>query len=61
YLNVNLFACQGIAVQWQAFQHPVYPQQHGEFLSHLSALDLLLNCGEESPAILSRCLEQEAL
>jgi len=61
YLDVNLFADQGVAVQWQTFEHPVYPQQHGEFLSHLSALDLLLNCGEESPAILARSLEQEAM
>ena len=61
YLDVNLFTGQGIAVQWQTFEHPVYPQQHGEFVSHLSALDLLLNCGEESPAILARGLAQEAM
>jgi hypothetical protein len=30
----------------------VYAQQHGEFVPFLSALDLLLNCGAESAAII---------
>jgi hypothetical protein len=52
YLDVELFARHGIAVDWQHFPHPVYPQQHGEFVGYLSAVDLLLNCGEESPTVL---------
>lgn len=60
YLDIDLFASKGIQVQWQPNQHPVYQQQHGEFLSHLSALDLLLNCGEESSAILAGGFTQEA-
>ena len=57
---MDLFTRHGISVRWQDFHHPVYPQMHGEFLSHLSALDLLLNCGEESPAILAGRVEKEA-
>jgi hypothetical protein len=53
YLDVELFARHGIAVEWQNFEHPVYPQQHGEFVGYLSAIDLLLNCGDASYAILS--------
>jgi hypothetical protein len=53
YLDLELFADHGIEVQWQNYQHPVYPQQHGEFVPFLSALDLLLNCGDESAAIIT--------
>ena len=52
YLDVDLFARHGVAVEWQNYRHPVYPQQHGAFLPFLSALDLLLNCGDDSASIL---------
>jgi len=51
YLDVPLFNGSGITVTWQHFVHPVYPQLHGEFVPFLSALDLLLNCGDKSPLI----------
>lgn len=35
----------GIEVMWQEFEHPVYPQQHGDFIPYLSSIDLLFNCG----------------
>ena len=52
YLDVALFERHGISVAWQDYQHPVYPQQHGDFVPYLSAIDLLLNCGDESASIL---------
>jgi len=52
YLDVTLFASHGIEVVWQNYQHPVYPQQHGTFEPYLSAIDLLLNCGDTSAQIL---------
>jgi hypothetical protein len=52
YLDTSLFARNGIAVEWQDYVHPVYPQQHGAFLPHLSVVDLLMNCGDESAAII---------
>jgi hypothetical protein len=51
YLDVPLFERNGILVEWQQYTHPVYPQLHGGFVSHMSALDLLLNCGERAPLI----------
>jgi WbqC-like protein len=51
YLDLPRFERHGIGVQWQQYLHPVYPQLHGGFVSHLSALDLLLNCGEQAPLI----------
>jgi hypothetical protein len=32
----------------QEFNHPVYPQVFHDFQSHMSVVDLLLNCGPES-------------
>ena len=52
YLDESRFADAGIGVEWQDYQHPVYPQLHGAFVSHLSAIDLLFNCGDESATIL---------
>lgn len=49
YLDVPLCAAHGITVTFQRYAHPVYPQLHEPFLSHLSALDLLL-CGGEREA-----------
>lgn len=53
YLDVAVFARHGIEVAWQDYHHPVYPQQHGGFVSHLSVIDLVLNCGPASLDILT--------
>ena len=53
YLDTEMFTRHGIEVLWQDYEHPVYPQQHGEFVPFLSALDLVLNCGDESTAIIN--------
>lgn len=54
YLDVAAFADAGISVVWQDFEHPLYQQLHGPFISHLSAIDLLLNVGPDSRAVLER-------
>jgi hypothetical protein len=51
YLDIEAFETQGIAVEWQGYAHPTYPQLHGPFVPYLSALDLVLNCGSEAPLI----------
>ncbi|MGE0763254.1 MAG: WbqC family protein [Bdellovibrionales bacterium] len=48
YLDVEQFRQAKIEVAWHDYMHPNYPQLHGNFISHLSALDLLLNVGAES-------------
>ncbi len=48
YLDVDLFQAAGVAVEWQDYTAPVYPQQHGEFVPYLSVLDLILNVGPGS-------------
>jgi hypothetical protein len=51
YLDVDLFAQHGIAVEWQRYTHPTYAQLHGDFVPYLSALDLILNCGDDASLI----------
>jgi len=49
YLDADRFAEHGVRVWYQGYQHPTYPQLHGDdFVSHLSVLDLLMNVGPES-------------
>lgn len=53
YLDEDRFVEHGIRVTYQDFQHPLYPQQWGAFVSHLSIIDLLFNCGEASLRIIA--------
>ena len=52
YLNESNFAEAGIALEYQKFVHPVYPQLHGDFVANLSFIDLLFNCGPKSIDVL---------
>jgi hypothetical protein len=45
YLRAQDFADAGIRLVFQDFHHPVYPQQHGPFLSHLGVVDFAMNGG----------------
>jgi hypothetical protein len=53
YLDVPLFEANGIAVEWQNYRHPEYAQLHGPFEPYLSTLDLVLNVGEASLAVIA--------
>jgi hypothetical protein len=59
YLDEEQFKRHHINVIVQKYQHPIYPQRwiHKSntegFISHLSVIDLLFNCGPESLAILT--------
>ncbi len=52
YLDLELFEAAGIDVVFQDYQCQTYPQLYGDFISHLSALDLLFNCGPQSKIFL---------
>lgn len=52
YIPIERFEELGIRLVFQDYVHPVYPQLHGAFVSHLSAVDLLFNCGPASRGIL---------
>ncbi len=48
----NLFNDSGIILKYQHFEHPQYSQNTGDFISHLSTLDLILNNGPDSLGII---------
>jgi hypothetical protein len=53
YIDIGRFRESGIEVIFQDYQHPEYPQLHGEFIPYLSAVDLLLNMGPESLSVIT--------
>ncbi|HCK99158.1 MAG TPA: hypothetical protein DHW42_03520 [Candidatus Marinimicrobia bacterium] len=57
YLNIDLFPDNGLKLIFQKFEHPVYHQFYGKFVSHLSVLDLLLNEGTHSLNIIKRGIQ----
>ena len=54
YIAEEDFSSQGIALEYQNYEHPVYPQRYTGFVPHLSAIDLLFNSGEQSLGILKQ-------
>ncbi|GAB0174358.1 MAG: WbqC family protein [Candidatus Altimarinota bacterium] len=47
YLEPELFVGANIKLEFQHFEHPVYPQLWGEFLPYMSIIDVLFNVGIE--------------
>ena len=54
YLDERGFEQAGIEVRYQDYRHPEYAQLHSPFVPYLAAVDLLLNCGPESAAVMRR-------
>jgi hypothetical protein len=52
YIEEEKFRQAGIELEYQDYQHPVYPQLYGEFIPYLSVIDLMFNCGDESLKII---------
>jgi hypothetical protein len=48
YFDVALFESAGLRVHFHHYVHPTHRQLHGPFVSHLSAIDLLLCEGEDA-------------
>jgi len=42
------FAGSGVTILYHNFSHPDYAQRHDGFVSHMSIVDLLMNCGYAS-------------
>jgi hypothetical protein len=52
FLDGDRLAAAGIELDLQRFEHPCYPQQFAGFLSYMSIVDLLMNCGEDAASII---------
>lgn len=48
YLDINQFAMQGVQVEFQNYQHPEYPQLHGEFIPNMGIADFAMNASDYS-------------
>jgi len=57
YLHTDLFPASRILLKFQRFEHPAYSQLFGEFVSHLSVLDLLFNEGPHSRPLIERGIQ----
>ncbi len=52
YLQQERFDQAGLTLDFQQVEAPVYPQLHGDFISHLSVLDVLFNTGADASGII---------
>jgi hypothetical protein len=52
YAKIDDFESSNIKLIFQEYKHPKYFQVHGEFISHMSIIDLLFNHGPKSLEIL---------
>lgn len=59
YMDESQFVPHNIRLEFQQYPHPVYHQQHKKagFLPYLSVIDLLLNHGADSLAVLTHQIE----
>jgi hypothetical protein len=54
YIDKEVFFNNRIKFVFQDYVHPAYSQMHGEFISHMSFLDLLFNYGPNAIQILGK-------
>jgi len=50
--EMHFFDDAGIKVSYLEYSHPIYPQLFGEFISHLSVIDVLFNNGKKTREII---------
>ena len=48
YVDVNKFNNEKKYIYFQEYNHPTYSQRFDGFISNLSVIDLLFNCGPDS-------------
>lgn len=57
YIDEKAFEALGIELTWFNYEgYPKYPQLWGEFIHGVTILDLLFNCGPESPRFMRHVL-----
>ncbi len=60
YLDAEALQDAGIALTLQEWKAPIYPQLHGGFVSDLSVVDVMMNCGPDALATILRGHEDPA-
>jgi hypothetical protein len=54
YAEIDQFSKNGIDLIFQNYKHPNYAQEFGNFVSHLSVVDLIFNHGKDSQELINR-------
>ena len=54
FIDKNLFSKEGVALEFQQYNHPVYPQLFQPFIPYMSVIDLLFNCGQQSLVVINK-------
>ncbi len=52
YMDEARFQQEGLSLSYQQYTHPTYAQGYGDFLPTMSVVDLLMNVGPDSLAVL---------
>lgn len=52
YMDEGLFEKAGLKLEYQKYEHPVYPQVHGGFEPFMGIVDLLFNAGKDAAGII---------
>ncbi len=60
YMNLAEFEAAGITVEFQEFAHPEYAQAYTPFITGMSAIDLLFNCGRDGIELLRKSRRSRA-
>lgn len=55
YLDKAMFRDSGIKIDYHDFVHPEYTQLYGEFVSHMSVIDVIANMGGDSGSFVRKC------
>ncbi|MCY0093618.1 WbqC family protein [Hoeflea ulvae] len=53
YLDHARFEAEAVSVSYMDYQRTPYPQLHGAFTPHVTALDLVANCGRDGVAAIA--------
>jgi hypothetical protein len=61
YLETDKFKAAGIGLEFKTYSYREYPQLHGPFEPHVSIIDLIFNCGPDSPDYLKNLVPNDRI
>ena len=61
YTDIEFFKMAGIGLEFKAYEYPEYRQLFGPYISNVSVVDLLFNCGESSRSFLKSVRPNEVV
>ncbi len=61
YISEEKFKDAGIGLEYIVYDYPEYDQLHGDFNHYVTVLDLIFNCGKESPKYIFQGKTEKAI